>query len=163
MSFPGKCFLIFYVFTIIGIQIHGQEQVEKFSFVNPTGTYILKGKKSGNEIRGPFAEVRVKLLDEETIALSSYFNTGFPDYHSESFLDTLSYVFNSAKFTHNRDRYCKIVFRFSNADVDLLYVFPDNGHTCIFNHGTIATGKIEKSYTTIPIIAGLNRESASDH
>jgi hypothetical protein len=160
MGSRGKVFFIIPALVITVIEIFGQGQAEKLSFINPTGTYILKGKKIGNEIRGQFAEIRVKLIDPETIAVSTYFNTGFPRYNSESFLDTLAYSYNSSIFIHNRDEHCKIVFRFSNAEVELLYVFPDNGHACIFGHGTIATGKIEKSYDVVPIIAALNREFA---
>lgn len=160
MSIPGKCLLAVSSFTMIFLQSLAQDQAEKSVFINPTGTYILKGKKSGKEIRGNFAEIRVKLLDHQTIALSSYFNRGYPEYSSEAFLDTLPYTFNTSSFIHDVDPYCKIVFRFTNADVELLYVFPDNGHNCVFSNSTIAVGKIDKSYDAVPIIVELDRESA---
>jgi hypothetical protein len=161
MSFRGKYLFLSSCTTIIVLHTLAQEHTDRLSFVNPTGTYVLKGKKSRDEIKGQFAEIRVKLLDHQTVALSSYFNKGYPDYSVEAFLDTLSYSYNACAFVHERDPYCKIIFQFSNSEVQLLYVFPDNGHQCIFSPGAIVTGKIEKLYDAVPIIAGLNRETAT--
>ncbi len=39
------------------------------SFLNPTGTYILKGKVKNNRVTGHSGELRVRLLDDHKIAL----------------------------------------------------------------------------------------------
>lgn len=164
MSVRGKWLFLIASLSLVVFKGLAQDHTERLSFVNPTGTYVLKGKKSGDDIKGQFAEIRVKLLDHHTVALSTYFNRGYPNYSAEAFMDTLSYSYNSCTFVHERDSYCKIIFQFSNSEVELLYVFPDNGHDCIFRPGAIVTGKIEKLYGTVPIIAALNRETGpEDH
>jgi hypothetical protein len=135
-----------------------QENVEKFSFLNPTGTYILKGKKSGAEIKGNFAEIRVKLLDDSKIALTTYFNSGYPKYASDSFIDTLDYSSNSCTYFNELDPACKVIFNFMHDEVAIIYVFKDDGHDCFFGKGIIATGKINKTYDDVPVIGSLSKK-----
>jgi hypothetical protein len=47
-------------------------------FVNPTGTYILKGEVKNSKIIGHYGELRVCLLDSSTIALCFFVNKGYP-------------------------------------------------------------------------------------
>ena len=49
------------------------------SFINPTGTYILKGDVKNNNIISHFGELRVHLLDSNTLAFCFYLSNGYPD------------------------------------------------------------------------------------
>ncbi|HVS97003.1 MAG TPA: hypothetical protein VHE54_10965, partial [Puia sp.] len=63
-------------------------------FVDPTGTYILKGEVKKNKIVGHYGELRVRLLDPGTAAFCFYLNNGYPNYASIALMDTLNYADN---------------------------------------------------------------------
>src|SRR5580700_2928717 len=85
-------------------------KLSRHSFIDPTGTYILKGTVKKNTIIGHSGEIRVKLLQLNRIALCFYINSGYPDYASGAFMDTLVYEDNLAKYNPVQDRACSILF-----------------------------------------------------
>ena len=59
-------------------------------FIDPTGTYLLKGEVKKNKIVGHSGEFRVRLLNANTVAMCLYLNKGEPGYESGFFTrDTL--------------------------------------------------------------------------
>lgn len=126
-------------------------------FINPTGTYILKGEKHKGEIKGNFAEVRVKLLGDSLLALSLYSNNGYPQYASGSFIDTLKYINNRAIYSSKSGEFCQIVFSFVLNGLNINQVYGDPSSTCGFGKGVIPLGLIEKHSSFQPIIQSLSR------
>src|SRR5450755_2368449 len=84
------------------------------TFIDPTGTYILKGATTKNKVVGHSGEIRIKLLGKDRVAMCFYINKGSPGYESGSFLDTLSYNDdNEAVYTPAADPGCAFLFYFS--------------------------------------------------
>jgi len=54
--------------------LSGRPRGDSPDFINPTGTYILKGEVKNARIIGHYGEIRVQLLDSGTIALCFYVN-----------------------------------------------------------------------------------------
>lgn len=129
-------------------------------FVNPTGTYLLKGEKHKNEIRGNYGEIRVKLLNDSLIALAMYGNAGYPQYSSATFMDTIAYVNNRAFYTSRFDSSCQIVFSFEEDGLNIKQIYTDPASTCGFEKGSIPLGFISKYSSNIPIIQLMNRGTA---
>src|ERR1700743_959863 len=119
--------LLYFLFLWSHVPTH-----EAYSFINPTGTYILKGNVKKNNITGHFGELRVHLLDSETVALCFYLSSGYPDYSTATMLDTLHYEDNSIHLQPKRDSTCFLVLTFSESSVDLMKVFNDPGTGCGF-------------------------------
>src|SRR6516165_8451729 len=92
--------------TIICQLLPGRAQLSEF--IDPTGTYILKGEVQKNRIMGHSGEIRAKLLDQNKVALCFYINDGYPDYNAASFMDTLPYEDNTARYNSNRGAGCSL-------------------------------------------------------
>src|ERR1700743_1347775 len=75
-------------------------------FLDPTGTYMLKGAVRNNQIVGYSGEIRAKLLQPDRIALCLYVNKGYPGYESGALLDTISYDDNRATYLPLKDSSC---------------------------------------------------------
>ena len=127
-------------------------------FIDPTGTYILKGKFQNSAIKGNYGEIRVKLLDSTRIAITFYMNSGYPNYFAGAFIDTLSYDGVSAIFSCSGQKVYKINFRFTNDDVELSQLYEDPHATCGFESGVIVSGTIKKYSKDIPVITPLHIE-----
>ena len=127
--------------------------------INPTGTYVLKGEKHKGEIKGNFAEIRVKLIDETLLAISMYSNTGYPDYLSGSFTDTVPYAGNKAVCLSKSDPSCRLVFVFESDGLNIKQIYTDPASTCGFGKGVIPLGFIGKYSSDIPIIQSLSRSN----
>ena len=132
-------------------------QPANYVFVNPTGTYLLKGEKFKGEIKGNYGEVRVKLLDDSRLALAMYSNKGYPEYTSAAFTDTVMYNDNRAIYVSKYDPSCQLVFAFETDGLNIKQVYTDPASTCGFGKGVIPFGFIEKYSSDIPIIQRLAR------
>ncbi|MBS1661619.1 MAG: hypothetical protein JST68_11290 [Bacteroidetes bacterium] len=128
------------------------------SFINPTGTYRLKGVVKNNKVTGHSGELRVRLLDENTVALCFYINAGYPGYQSGSVLDTLSYEENKVEYRPVKDTGCSVYFYFDLRKVNLLQVMSDPRSGCGFDPGAFAPLVFPKVSSEIPIIQNLERK-----
>lgn len=126
-------------------------------FVDPTGTYVLKGEKYRGEIKGSYGEVRIKLLSDSLVAITLYTCNGYPDYASASFTDTMQYETNRAVHFSRSDPSCQLVFLFDNEGLNMKQVYTDPASTCGFPKGTIPLGFIAKYSSEIPIIQPISR------
>jgi hypothetical protein len=135
----------------------GHATLSSSSSINPTGTYILKGNIKGNRIMGHFGEIRVKLLEENKIAICFYINSGYPDYHSGSFIDTLDYQDGLATYLPARSSGCSILFCFAIKEVETEQLFTDPRSSCGFGTGVMASAIFNKYSMEIPIIQDLSR------
>lgn len=123
------------------------------AFINPTGTYILKGDVKKNNITGHFGELRVRLLDSQTVAFCFYLSSGYPDYAAATMLDTLHYdKDNSIRYQPKRDSTCSLVLIFSVRSVELMKVYTDPGTSCGFAPGIIVPATLQKISAEIPVI-----------
>src|ERR1700733_13169709 len=96
------------------------------AFLNPTGTYILKGVVKNNRVTGHSGELRVRLLDDHKIALCFYINSGYPGYQSGSLIDTLVYDENNmAIYQPVQDSTCAVYFNFGLRKVEITKVMSD--------------------------------------
>lgn len=145
-------FLLFYCVTNLG---YGQPS--RNVFIDPTGTYVLKGEKYKGEIRGHHGEVRIKLLSDSLVAIAMYSNKGYPEYTSASFTDTIAYANSRAVHFSKTDPSCQLVFSFETDGLDIKQIYTDPASTCGFEKGTIPLGFIEKYSSDIPIIQTLSR------
>jgi hypothetical protein len=125
-------------------------------FINPTGTYILKGLVEKNLITGHNGEIRVKLLQNNTLALCFYMNNGYPSFQSGAFKDTLAYDDNQAKYIPANDSSCTITFLFNGTSVQLALIYTNPHCTCGFAQGVIRPAVFEKSSGDNPIIQDLS-------
>lgn len=125
--------------------------------INPTGTYVLKGEKHKGQIKGNFAEVRVKQIDEDLLAITMYSNTGYPDYLSGAFTDTIPYADNRGVYTSKYDTACRLVFAFEIDGLSIKQIYTDPTSTCGFGKGVIPLGFIARYSSDVPIIQSLER------
>lgn len=126
-------------------------------FINPTGTYILKGEKYKNEIKGSYGEIRVKLLSDSLLAITMYSNKGYPEYTSASFADTIAYIDNRAVYLPISDATCQLVFAFDADGLHINEIYTDPTSTCGFEKGVIPLGFIARHSSETPIIQSLSR------
>jgi hypothetical protein len=132
-------------------------QYSGHNFIDPTGTYILKGEKQRNEILGNFAEIRIKLLTDSLLAFTMYCNKGYPDYTGGWLTDTISYFDNRAIHFSKIDASCQIQFDFGNDRMHIKTVYTNPSSTCGFEKGVLPLGYIDKYSSVIPIIQSLSR------
>jgi hypothetical protein len=125
-------------------------------WLDPTGTYLLKGIVERNRIMGHSGELRVKLLDPSHIAFCFYINRGYPGYESGAFLDTLLYHDNLASYTPARDRDCRIIFCFGYKSVEVRQTYSDPHSGCGFAKGIMASAFFRKRSAENPIIQDLS-------
>src|SRR5260221_11031171 len=81
-------------------------------FLNPTGSYILKGDVTHNRVTGHSGELRVRLLDDHTVALCFYMNVGYPCYKLGSLIDTLGFEDNTVLYQPPQDTTAGVHFNF---------------------------------------------------
>jgi hypothetical protein len=131
-------------------------------FIDPTGTYILKGATSKNKVVGHSGEIRIKLLGKDRVAMSFYINKGYPGYESGSFLDTLLYNDdNEAVYTPAKDPGCAFLFYFSANSAETLQVLSNPESGCGFGKGVMASARFEKYSGEAPIIQDLSARGAA--
>jgi len=125
-------------------------------FINPTGTYILKGEIKNTKIIGHYGELRVRLLDSSSVALCFYLNNGYPGYESGSLVDTLPYEGNRAIYNPANDSSCVIYFVFDPGSAAITKALTDPHSGCGFRPGVIIPAVFEKTSTDIPVIQDLS-------
>ncbi|HEY6900448.1 MAG TPA: hypothetical protein VI233_07390 [Puia sp.] len=125
------------------------------SFIDPTGTYRLKGVVKNNKVTGHSGELRVRLLTEHTVALCFYINAGYPGYRSGALLDTLSYEENKVEYRPLRDTACSVFFYFDFRKVSLLQVMSDPRSGCGWDPGVFAPMVFSKVSSEVPVIQSL--------
>ena len=132
------------------------------AFLNPTGTYILKGIVKNNRVTGHSGELRVRLLDDHTVALCFYINSGFPGYRSGSLIDTLSYDNNTAIYQPVQDTTCAVYFYFELRKVAIAKVMSDPHSECGFAPAVLIPVTIPMVSSEIPVIQNLGQRGGSD-
>jgi hypothetical protein len=125
-------------------------------FVNPTGTYILKGEVKNSKITGHYGELRVCLLDSSTIAICFYVNKGYPGYESGSLVDTLHYEENRAIYHPASDSSCVIYFTFDLRSAAISKALTDPHSGCGFSQGVIIPAVFDKTSSEVPVIQDLS-------
>jgi hypothetical protein len=132
------------------------QPVEPLSkFINPTGTYTLMGTVKKNQVISHSGEIRVELLDSSRVAICFYMNRGYPGYQSGSFIDTLLYDDNEAKYTPQTDTNCSIILKFTPKAVEIMALYSDPQCSCGFADGVITAAVFEKSSEDKPVIQDL--------
>jgi hypothetical protein len=125
------------------------------TFINPTGTYILKGEVRDNKVVSHSGEIRVKLLQPELLTICFFIDKGYPGYESGSFLDTLRYEENAAVYaTH--DSGCMLRFYFKPNGVELIHIFSQNGGDCGFAPGVLTGAFFRKTSSGVPVIQNMS-------
>lgn len=126
------------------------------NYVDPTGSYTLKGKRLKNGERANHGEVHVKLIDNSRLAISFYYNKGYPSYNSGSFVDTLDYVDHKAVYTFYEPERpgsdCKLIFTFHRNKLNIKHEAEDYNYSCGFGMGVVVSGTMPKTSTRVPEI-----------
>jgi hypothetical protein len=125
-------------------------------FINPTGTYVLRGDVKKNNITGHYGEIRVRLLDKRTAAFCFYINNGYPNFVSGAFLDTVGYEDNRFLFRPAKDSGCALILTFSMRDVDIMEVLSDPRSGCGLAPGVMEAATFRKVSSEIPVIQDLS-------
>ena len=125
-------------------------------FIDPTGTYILKGVVEKNVIKGHFGELRVKLLNRSLTAICFYLNTGYPDYKAGSFMDTLFYDDDHFQYKPSASSDCFLYFYFKKGSAELQQSYSDPHSSCGFPSGVIISTFFQKYSDEKPIIQDLS-------
>jgi hypothetical protein len=125
-------------------------------FINPTGTYLEKGEVKNSKIIGHYGELRVRLLDTNTVALSYYANKGYPNYEFGSFIDTLHYADNRAIYKPVNDSACAIYFAFESRSVEVIKVLTDPRSGCGFGPGVMIPVMLQKTSSDVPVIQDMS-------
>ncbi|HMH20932.1 MAG TPA: hypothetical protein VK563_04110 [Puia sp.] len=148
------------LFVIMGGPFAGpglRTEAPPFSFIDPTGTYILKGQTEKNKTIGHSGEIRVKLLDKDRVAICFYINKGYPGYESGSFMDTLTYnEDNEVVYAPRADQSCSFLFYFSAYAAETMQVYDNPGAGCGFAPGVMASARFSKYSSEPPIIQDLS-------
>lgn len=125
-------------------------------FIDPTGTYLLKGEVKNNKIVGHSGELRVRLLDLHTVAITLYLNKGYPGYESGSLVDTAHYEENRIVYAPAGDSSCHIYFVFVKKSVEIYQSITDPHSSCGFRAGVLFPAVYEKISSDIPVIEDLS-------
>jgi hypothetical protein len=126
------------------------------TFINPTGTYTLKGEVHDNKVTTHSGEIRVKLLHHELLTLCFFIDKGYPGYESGSLLDTLRYEDDAAIYV-SKDSSCMLRFHFKQNGVELMHVFTQNkGGDCGFPPGVLTGAFFRKTSSGVPVIQDLS-------
>ena len=131
------------------------------NFIDPTGTYLLKGEVKNGMIVGHSGELRVRLLDTGMVAMCLYVNKGYPGYESGALLDTLRYIDNRFIYTPAGDSSCSIYFAFDLRGVEIFQSLSDPRAGCGFGPGVLIAAVFEKASSDIPIIQDLSRRESA--
>lgn len=131
------------------------------NFIDPTGTYTLIGTVKKNRVVSHSGEMRVRLLDSDRVAICFYMNKGYPGYQSGSFIDTVPYIENAARYSPPADTNCTILFNFSLREVEIMALYSDEKCNCGFDPGVITAAIFTKSSGDKPVIQDLAARRAS--
>jgi hypothetical protein len=131
------------------------------SFLDPTGTYILKGIVKNNRVKGHSGELRVRLLSDRTVALCFFINSGYPDYRSGSMIDTLSYDNNTVIYQPAQDSACAVHFYFGLRKVEISKVMSDPRSECGFAPQVLVPVTMLMVSSERPVIQNLGGRGAN--
>lgn len=126
------------------------------NFINPTGTYLLKGIVKNRQIVSHYGELRVRLLDSNTMAIAFYINKGYPNYEWGALMDTLPYQDNRAVYKPSNDTTCAIYFAFDLRSAEVSQVLTNPRSACGFRPGVIIPAIFEKTSSDVPVIQDLS-------
>jgi hypothetical protein len=129
---------------------------DPLKFVDPTGTYLLKGEITKNKIMGHSGEIRVKLLSSKKAAVSFYINKGYPDYAAGSFTDTLHYEENEVRWTPSAFPEYSILIAFKPREAETMQLFDGQDPRSSFGQGVMISAVFEKYSDDAPIIQDLS-------
>jgi hypothetical protein len=129
------------------------------TFIDPTGTYVLRGDIKKNNITGHYGEIRVRLLNKNTAAFCFYISNGYPNFLSGAFLDTVGYDDNRFLFRPAKDAGCALVLTFSLHDVDIMEVLYDPQSGCGLAPGVMQAATFQKVSSEVPVIQDLSARS----
>ncbi|MBS1918179.1 MAG: hypothetical protein JST87_18060 [Bacteroidetes bacterium] len=125
-------------------------------FIDPTGTYTLKGDVKNNRIMTTSGEIRVLMIDSENIAIYFFIAKGYPGYESASFTDTLHYTENKVEYKISSDADCSIMFSFRHGEAEITQTYSDP-QGCDFGKGILTSSVFEKSSAEKPVIKGMQK------
>ena len=145
------------LFLLSFLLLSGALSMSGQNFVDPTGTYLLKGEVKNGMIVGHSGELRVRLLDAGRVAMCLYVNKGYPGYESGSLMDTLSYADNRFVYTPETDSSCSIYFAFDPRTVEVYQLLSDPHAGCGFGPGVLIAAVFDKTSAEIPIIQDLSK------
>jgi len=128
------------------------------AFIDPTGTYTLKGEVRNNKIMSSFGEIRVLLIDSEKIAMCFYIAKGYPGNESASFTDTLRYAENKTEYKISPDADCSVLFSFKKQEAEITQIYSDP-QGCDFGKGILTSTIFEKSSDEKPVIKKFSRQN----
>ena len=130
------------------------------TFIDPTGTYILKGEIKKNRIVGHYGELRIRLLNPETAVFCFYFNAGYPDYASVALMDTSKYDDNRMVYNLSKDTACTLILLFNLHDVELMEVYSDPQNGCGIGPAVLSPAFFDKTSSETPVIQDLSRQQS---
>jgi hypothetical protein len=125
------------------------------NFIDPTGTYTLKGQVQDNKVISHYGEIRVKLLKPELLTICFFIDKGYPGYESGSFLDTLRYEDNQSAYVTGGSG-CMLRFYFKPTGVELVHVFSQDSSDCGFAPGVLTGAFFRKTSSGVPVIQDLS-------
>jgi hypothetical protein len=147
-----------FLLSFLALYAQPHSPVDAATFINPTGTYLLKGEIRKNNITGHFGEIRVRLLDSQTVAFCFYISSGYPDYASGAAIDTLQYEDNNVvHYRPARDSTCFLVLTFGVRSVEIMEVLTDPHSGCGFSPGILVPATFQKVSSETPVIQDLSR------
>jgi hypothetical protein len=144
------------LFLLLLCCVHSPFSKDEPTFIDPTGTYVLRGDIKKNNITGHFGEIRVRLLDKKTAVFCFYISDGYPNFGSGAFLDTVHYEDNSFQFRPARDTGCSLVLIFSAKDVEIIEVYSNPRSGCGLAPGVLVPATFRKISSDIPVIQDLS-------
>ena len=144
------------LFLLLLCCVHLPLPKDEPAFIDPTGTYVLRGDVKKNNITGHYGEIRVRLLDKRTAAFCFYINNGYPNFLSGAFLDTVGYEDNRFLFQPAKDPGCSLILTFSMRDVDIMEVLFDPRSGCGLAPGVMEAATFHKVSSEVPVIQDLS-------
>ncbi|MBC7904415.1 MAG: hypothetical protein H7Y27_13405 [Gemmatimonadaceae bacterium] len=143
-------------FLLCSTSISGFYHSPKQDPVDPTGTYQLKGVKRNNRIYGHHGEIRIRMIDSSTVAVSFYISKGYPGYQSGAFTETLHFEDNRIVYEPPGNTGCRICIRFFEETAVIEQWFTDPRSTCGFAEAVIASRTFQKVNNEEPLIQDLS-------
>jgi hypothetical protein len=144
-------------FLLLFLFLGGIRPIGVRDFIDPTGTYLLKGEVKNGQIIGHSGELRVRLLNVHTVAMCLYLDKGYPGHESGSLLDTLLYEDNRFIYIPTNDSSCAVYFAFDVKTVEISQSMTDLRAGCGFRPGVLVPSRFEKVSSEIPIIQDLSK------
>ena len=158
ITFKTPCYMkSIFLLSLIALYTQPHAGFHAVPFIDPTGTYLLKGEVKRNNITGHSGELRVQLLDSQTVAFCLYISNGYPEYTSGAIMDTLHYEENMIRYRPKHDTTCSLILTFSFRSVDIMKVFTDLNAGCGLAPGLAVAGTFQKISSEKPIIQDLSR------